>query len=130
MPSLFDTVDLHGLTLTNRIAMAPLTRSRANDGDVPGQHNATYYGQRASAGLIITEATNITPMSCAFERAPGIYNNTRDPNPAETCAAVASMLDEYGVAYLHLADTNAWAGQPDMPRIPDYPTLAAPAAAA
>ena len=286
MPTLFDPVDLHALTLGNRIAMAPLTRSRATDGDVPGRDSATYYGQRATAGLIVTEATNVTPMSCAFEKAPGIYsdaqvegwklvtqevharaghgflqlwhcgrvgadglldgaaplspsgvnddldalqvwgelargryvriaatpsramttsevegaveqyrhgaanalkagfdgveihaangylphqflsptinrrtdgyggslenrlrflrevveatidevgsarvgvrispfaayNNTRDPNPAETYAAVTDMLDEYGIAYLHLADTNAWAGQPDMPKILD-----------
>ena len=286
MPSLFDPLNLHGLSLANRVAMAPLTRSRATEGDVPCQDNATYYGQRASAGLIITEATNVTPKSCAFEKAPGIYsdaqvegwklvtnevhrfegriflqlwhcgrvgaeglldgaeplspsgvnddldslqvwgelargryvriaatpsramttaeieeaveqyryaagnafragfdgveihaangylphqflsattnrrddryggslanrlrflrevveatiqevgaarvgvrvspfaayNNTRDHNPVETFAAVAAMLDEYGVAYMHLADTNAWAGQPDMPKILD-----------
>jgi NADPH2 dehydrogenase/N-ethylmaleimide reductase len=44
------------------------------------------------------------------------YNNTRDPDPDGTTAAVSGMLDEAGVAYLHLADTNAWAGKPDMPR--------------
>jgi len=284
MTTLFDTLDLHGIELSNRIVMAPLTRCRAADGDVPCQANATYYAQRASSGLIITEATNITRHSCAFEKAPGIYNaeqvegwrrvtsevhassghifvqlwhcgrvgadglldgeaplspsgvnddldalqvwgqlanghyvriaatpsramttdeveaavgqyahaaanalkagfdgveihaangylphqflsqtlnrrtdryggslenrlrflrevveaaieqvgpsrvgvrispfaaynNTRDPNPAETCAAVAAMLDGLGVAYMHLADTNAWAGEPDMPRM-------------
>jgi N-ethylmaleimide reductase len=284
MSSLFDPLDLKGLSLPNRIAMAPLTRCRALDGDVPHALNATYYAQRAGAGLIVTEATNVTRSSCAFEKAPGIYsaaqvegwrgvtgavhaaggriflqlwhcgrvgadgildgqqplspsgvnddldalqvwaqlanghyvriaatpsramtldevrqavkqydtgaanaleagfdgveihaangylphqflspttnrredpyggslpnrlrflrevvesviekvganrvgvrispfaayNNTRDPDPAETYAAVADMLSDYGVAYVHLADTNAWAGKPDMERI-------------
>lgn len=73
MPSLFDPVDPNRPTLGNRIAMAPLTRSRATEGDVPSRDNANYHGQRASAGLIIAEATNVTPMSRAFERAPDIY---------------------------------------------------------
>jgi 2,4-dienoyl-CoA reductase-like NADH-dependent reductase (Old Yellow Enzyme family) len=46
-----------------------------------------------------------------------LYNNTRDPNPAETFSAVAKMVQAYGLAYLHLGDTNAWAGAPDMPKI-------------
>jgi NADH:flavin oxidoreductase / NADH oxidase family len=45
------------------------------------------------------------------------YNNTRDPRPEETYAAVAAMLEGFGVGYIHLADTNAWAGAPDMTRI-------------
>jgi len=61
------------LTLRNSVAMAPLTRSRAGAGGVPTALNALYYAQRASAGLIITEATNVSPMSAAFELAPGIY---------------------------------------------------------
>jgi N-ethylmaleimide reductase len=283
MPTLFDSFDLRGLTLKHRVAMAPLTRCRADAAGVPQSISQTYYAQRASAGLIISEATNVTSKSCAFERAPGIYNsaqiegwkpiieavhnnggsifvqlwhcgrvgsdaildgrsplspsgvnddldtlqvwglmangryariaatpssemtkadiaeaiedygraaanalkagadgveihaangylphqfmtpalnrrtdeyggalanrlrflsdvvesvcahvpasrvgvrlspyaaynNTRDPDPDATTAAVSGMLDECGVAYLHLADTNAWAGEPDMPR--------------
>jgi N-ethylmaleimide reductase len=283
MPTLFDSFDLRGLTLKHRVAMAPLTRCRADGAGVPQSISQTYYAQRASAGLIISEATNVTSKSCAFERAPGIYNsaqiegwkpiieavhnnggsifvqlwhcgrvgsdaildgrsplspsgvnddldtlqvwglmangryariaatpssemtkadiaeaiedygraaanalkagadgveihaangylphqfmtpalnrrtdeyggalanrlrflsdvvesvcahvpasrvgvrlspyaaynNTRDPDPDATTAAVSGMLDECGVAYLHLADTNAWAGEPDMPR--------------
>jgi len=74
MTSLFDPIDLKGLLLPNRVVMAPLTRCRAGAGDVPQPISATYYGQRASAGLIISEATNVTPKSCAFEKAPGIYS--------------------------------------------------------
>ncbi len=77
MPTLFEPLDLQGLMLPNRIAMAPLTRSRAGDGDVPQPMSATYYRQRASAALIITEATNVTSKSCAFEKAPGIYSDAQ-----------------------------------------------------
>jgi N-ethylmaleimide reductase len=284
MPSLFDTMNLKGLMLANRVAMAPLTRCRAGTGGVPLPVSATYYRQRASAGLLISEGTYINAQSCAFEHAPGIYsdaqvegwrgvaeavhadggriflqlwncgrigsdailngeqpmapsemnddldtlqvyglmangryariaatpsramteaeiaqtvadyargaantiragldgveihaangylphqflspttnrrtdayggslenrlrflrevteavvaqvgagrvgvrispfaayNNTRDPDPAGTTTAVAKMLSGYGLAYLHLADTNAWAGSPDMPQL-------------
>jgi len=284
MSKLTSEFNLNGMPLKNRIAMAPLTRCRAGKDDVPQAMSELYYAQRASAGLIITEATNITPKSCAFEKAPGIYsdaqvsawkkitdrthaaggkifmqlwhcgrvgseailngnpplspsgmnddlaelivyglmangryaqitatpskamslqeieetiadyahatanalkagcdgveihaangylihqflspttnlrtddfggsvtkrleflrrvieavlakadkskvgirispfagyNNTRDPHPEETYAAVAKMVAHYGLSYIHLADTNAWAGAPDMPKI-------------
>ncbi|SAL04437.1 NADH-flavin oxidoreductase/NADH oxidase [Caballeronia calidae] len=284
MPQLFDALELGSLKLPNRIALAPLTRCRAQAGDVPQPSSVKYYSQRASAGLMVTEATNVSPHSCAFEQAPGIYsedqvrgwksvadgvhasggriflqlwhcgrvgsdaildgqaplspsgvnddldtlqvwgqlangryarlaatpsremtlaeieatieeyrvgaanavlagmdgveihaangylphqflsptinrrhdeyggnlqkrlrflrhvteavisavgahrvgvrlsptaayNNTRDPHPEETYSAVSRMLDELGVAYIHIADTNAWAGAPDMPHL-------------
>src|SRR5258706_11156478 len=74
MPTLFDPSHLRGLTLKNRVAMAPLTRCRADAEGVPQPISQIYYAQRASASLIITEATNITSKSCSFERAPGIYS--------------------------------------------------------
>src|SRR5258705_2716399 len=74
MPTLFDPFDLRGLTVKPRVAMAPLTRCRADAEGVPQPISQTYYAKRASAGLIITEATNITSKSCSFERAPGIYS--------------------------------------------------------
>ncbi|HWK34115.1 MAG TPA: alkene reductase, partial [Hyphomicrobium sp.] len=60
--------------LANRIVMAPLTRSRADDAGVPGELQATYYAQRASAGLIIAEATNITAQGKGYIRTPGIWS--------------------------------------------------------
>jgi N-ethylmaleimide reductase len=54
--------------------MAPLTRSRADDNGVPGELHAIYYGQRASAGLVIAEATNITPQGKGYIRTPGIWS--------------------------------------------------------
>lgn len=71
---LFKPVRLGSLTLANRIVMAPLTRSRAGQGDVQGPMNAEYYAQRASAGLIISEATQISPQGKGYAFTPGIYN--------------------------------------------------------
>ena len=55
--------------------MAPVTRARVGSDGVPTALTAQYYRQRASAGLIITEATNVSPMSSAFENAPGLYHS-------------------------------------------------------
>jgi N-ethylmaleimide reductase len=71
---LFKPTSLGDLTLANRIVMAPLTRSRAGKGDVQGPMHATYYAQRASAGLIISEATQISQQGKGYAFTPGIYN--------------------------------------------------------
>ncbi|CAB3751241.1 alkene reductase [Paraburkholderia solisilvae] len=60
--------------LKNRIVMPPMTRTRTSDGDVPNAMMATYYGQRAGAGLIITEATDVAPSSKGYASTPGIYS--------------------------------------------------------
>jgi len=73
MPTLFEPFQLGAIALANRVAMAPLTRSRADAGDVPSALMAQYYAQRASAGLIVSEAINVTRNSQSFERSPGIY---------------------------------------------------------
>jgi N-ethylmaleimide reductase len=70
---LFLPVQLGPIELRNRIVMAPLTRSRAQAGGVQGELNATYYAQRASAGLIISEATNISPQGRGYALTPGIF---------------------------------------------------------
>ncbi|MDT0497928.1 alkene reductase [Algiphilus sp. W345] len=71
---LFDPISVGALRLANRIAMAPLTRNRAADGNVPTDLHATYYAQRASAGLIISEATQISPLGQGYLRTPGIHS--------------------------------------------------------
>ena len=71
---LFSPVKMGALTLKNRIAMAPLTRSRAGSAGIPGPMNADYYAQRASAGLIVSEATNISPEGRGYAFTPGIYS--------------------------------------------------------
>jgi N-ethylmaleimide reductase len=71
---LFEAVQLGPFALNNRIVMAPLTRSRAATGGVPTEMNARYYAQRASAGLIISEATNISPQGRGYAFTPGIFS--------------------------------------------------------
>jgi N-ethylmaleimide reductase len=71
--SLFSPLRLGAIALTNRIIMAPLTRMRADAKNVPTALNAKYYAQRASAGLIISEGTAISPQAHGYPSAPGIY---------------------------------------------------------
>lgn len=68
-------VTIGDLTLKNRIVMAPLTRSRSSTAGVPPDFAADYYGQRASAGLIVTEATNISPQAVGYAYTPGIWSD-------------------------------------------------------
>ena len=71
---MFTPVKLGSIELKNRLVMAPLTRMRAVAGDVPHPLAKTYYAQRASAGLIITEATQISPLGMGYPATPGIYS--------------------------------------------------------
>lgn len=74
MSTLFDPIKIGDLELPNRIVMAPLTRCRAEPGRVPGALMAEYYVQRASAGLIISEATSVCPMGVGYPDTPGIWS--------------------------------------------------------
>ena len=74
MTSLFEPVDLLGQTLSNRVVMAPMTRARAaQPGDLPTAMTARYYGQRAGAGLIVTEGTHVDALGKGTAFAPGIH---------------------------------------------------------
>ncbi|BAW25417.1 alkene reductase [Pseudomonas putida] len=75
MTTLFDPITLGDLQLPNRIIMAPLTRCRADEGRVPNALMAEYYVQRASAGLILSEATSVTAMGVGYPDTPGIWND-------------------------------------------------------
>ena len=77
MADLFTPLRLGSLELPNRIWMAPLTRCRAEEGHLPGPLMAEHYGQRASAGLIVAEATMVLEGHSAFWREPGIYNQAQ-----------------------------------------------------
>ena len=74
MPTLFDPIKIGELELANRVIMAPLTRCRAEPGRVPGELMVEYYRQRANAGLIISEATSVTPMGVGYPDTPGIWS--------------------------------------------------------
>lgn len=71
---IFQPVTIGGLHLKNRIVMAPMTRSRSDDEGVVPDYAANYYAQRASAGLIVTEATNISSQARGYPRTPGIWS--------------------------------------------------------
>lgn len=75
MPSLSDSFAIAGLRLPNRIVMAPMTRSRVDEDDALGELNAEYYVQRASAGLIVTEALVVSPTGRGYAFTPGIYTD-------------------------------------------------------
>lgn len=77
MSNLFTPLQVGALTLPNRIIMAPLTRCRASEGRVPSALMAEYYTQRASAGLIISEATSVTPMGVGYPNTPGIWSDAQ-----------------------------------------------------
>ncbi len=71
---LLTKLQLGDIELNNRIIMAPLTRQRSGKARIPNKLMATYYSQRATAGLIISEATSITPMGVGYKDTPGIWN--------------------------------------------------------
>ncbi|MGG6294480.1 alkene reductase [Leptolyngbya sp. AN02str] len=74
---LLQPVQLGAYELPNRVVMAPLTRNRAGDGLAPTALNAIYYAQRASAGLIISEASQISPQGMGYPGTPGIYSDAQ-----------------------------------------------------
>src|ERR1700751_80703 len=83
---IFSPFKLGPLQLPNRVVMAPMTRNRAGRGNAPGPLNATYYAQRASAGLIVSEATQISPQCVGYPGTPGIHS-------AEQVAGWKSVTD-------------------------------------
>lgn len=93
MPAgLFGPVTLGGLTLPNRIVMAPMTRTRADDDGTPNTLMATYYTQRASAGLIVTECTQVSAQGHGIINAPGIHT----PDQVEGWKAITQAVHAAG----------------------------------
>lgn len=77
MSALQSEFRIGSMTLPNRVLMAPLTRMRAFEGRAPSTLQATHYAQRASAGLIFTEATSVTPMGVGYPNTPGIWSQAQ-----------------------------------------------------
>jgi N-ethylmaleimide reductase len=92
MMNLLTPYKLGDLKLSNRMVMAPMTRCRAVSGNVPGPLSVTYYAQRASAGLIITEGSQVSPKGVGFDRTPGIYS----PDQVEGWKKVTNAVHEHG----------------------------------
>lgn len=88
MAGLFDPLELGALELPNRIVMAPLTRARSNRDAIPNELMAAYYAQRASAGLIISEATGISREGLGWPNAPGLWNDAQVEGWKQVTAAV------------------------------------------
>jgi 2,4-dienoyl-CoA reductase-like NADH-dependent reductase (Old Yellow Enzyme family) len=88
MPTLFDPMTIGDLVLPNRVIMAPLTRCRASAGRVPNEMMREYYVQRASAGMILSEATSVDPMGVGYPDTPGIWSNAQVDGWAKITQAV------------------------------------------
>ena len=95
MTTLFDPIKVGRLTCPNRIWMAPLTRGRGTREHVPTDLMATYYSQRASAGLIITEATHISLEGSGWPYAGGLWGKEHVANWKKVTAAVHAARRTY-----------------------------------
>lgn len=100
-PLLLSPFDLRGLPLRNRMAMAPLTRGRAGRERVPNDLMAEYYTQRASAGLIISEATVISEQGIGWVDSPGIYNDAQVAGWAKITASLHARSTPFFLQLWH-----------------------------
>src|ERR1043166_3530060 len=91
-PTLFSPFTFGDLHLQNRFVMAPMTRSRAVEGNVANPLAATYYAQRASAALIVTEGTQVSPQGVGYIRTPGIHS----PEQVEAWKTVTAAVHRAG----------------------------------
>ena len=94
--TLLSPTTLGSLNLPNRVIMAPLTRSRTPD-SIPGKMQEAYYGQRAGAGLIISEATNISPTARGYVYTPGIWTDEQETGWKGVVSAVHAVPCEIKV---------------------------------
>lgn len=113
---LFTPITLGDLTLPNRIVMAPLTRNRAGEGNVPTALNATYYAQRASAGLIITEASQISPQGQGYPATPGIYSDAQVAGWRQVTDAVHAKDGRIFIQLWHVGRISHHSMQPENAR--------------
>lgn len=100
---LLQPVQIGDLSLRNRIVMAPLTRSRSNEDGIPPAFAADYYSQRADAGIIISEATNVSPQAVGYALTPGIWN---EQQIEAWRPIVQAVHDRGGVIFLQLWHTG------------------------
>ncbi|MGH8547506.1 MAG: hypothetical protein ACRERU_02670 [Methylococcales bacterium] len=112
-PDLFSPIKLGPYDLPNRIVMAPLTRSRAGNGNVPHALNALYYAQRASAGLIIAEATQIAPEGQGYISTPGIHSEDQVEGWKQVTSAVHATGGRIFLQLWHVARISHQSFQPN-----------------
>ena len=127
MPPLdvFSSFKLGPLTLPNRVVMAPMTRNRAGRGNAPSPLNATYYAQRASAGLIISEATQISPQGLGYPGTPGIHSSEQVAGWKGVTAAVHAAGGRMFLQLWHVGRISHPSLQPDG-ALPVAPSAIAP----
>ena len=113
MTTLFDPIRIGELDLANRVVMAPLTRNRAAPGEVPSDLAAEYYRQRASAGLIITEASQVSPEGQGYVDTPGIYNVRQVAGWRRVTDAVHAAGGRIVVQLWHVGRVSHVSLQPD-----------------
>ncbi|QBK05010.1 alkene reductase [Hylemonella gracilis] len=103
---LFDSYSGRALKLKNRLVMSPMTRSRA-EGNTPNALMAEYYGQRAGAGLIITEGTSPSPNGLGYTRIPGLYNAAQVAGWKQVTSAVHAKGGKIFVQLMHTGRVSA-----------------------
>jgi len=111
--TLFQPYTLGSITLANRIVMAPLTRNRASTGLVPSELAATYYAQRATAGLLIAEATQISAQAQGYQDTPGIYTHAQIEGWRKVTDAVHAKGGRIFVQLWHVGRVSHVDLQPD-----------------
>lgn len=112
MSTLFQAYNKNGLTLKNKVVMAPMTRSRSI-GNIPNDLVATYYQQRAGAGLIITEGVSPSPNGVGYARIPGIYNQAQIDGWKKTTAAVHAKGAKIFIQLMHTGRVGHPANLPE-----------------
>jgi len=110
--SLFQPVRLGDITLSNRMAMAPLTRNRAEEGNVPGAMTVEYYAQRASVGLIIAEATQVSAQAQGYVATPGVHSPEQIAGWRKVTDAVHAQGGKIFVQLWHTGRMSHTAFQP------------------
>jgi N-ethylmaleimide reductase len=125
-PDILSPFRLGPLALPNRVVMAPMTRNRAGPGNVPGPLNATYYAQRASAGLIVSEATQVSPQGVGYPGTPGIHSAEQVEGWKLVTAAVHAAGGRIFLQLWHVGRISHPSLQPDG-ALPVAPSAIAPA---
>lgn len=118
MDKLFQNTKMGANTLKNRVIMAPLTRNRSHDDGTPAEMAIDYYTQRASGGLIITEATQISAMGKGYIKTPGIYNRDHIDGWAKI---VKSVHEKGGKIFLQLWHVGRISHSSILPDGVDHP---------
>jgi N-ethylmaleimide reductase len=123
---LFSPFRLGPLTLPNRVVMAPMTRNRAGPGNVPGPLAAAYYAQRSSAGLIVSEATQVSPQGVGYPGTPGIHSAEQVAGWQRVTEAVHGAGGRIYLQLWHVGRISHPSLQPDG-ALPVAPSAIAPA---